>query len=195
MPSPLTGRPPPEVHLTNAPVARVIAQVRFPPIASLNQQAFIGPFQEAIRDEYAVMRSAAANRVQVTMPGQPRIDLSTDHAWLFHDLNHPWRAVLASDFLALETRAYTSRADLLLRLDRLVAALAIHVRPGAIDRIGVRYIDRLTGDALWARMCLTTRWFAPPRRTSSWPRSAASSGYAGDGCLPALRSTRTDWSP
>jgi hypothetical protein len=50
--NPLVATPPPEVPLINAPLVRVIAQVRFPPILSIEQQAFVGSFQEAIRAEY-----------------------------------------------------------------------------------------------------------------------------------------------
>ena len=40
--TPLTGPPPPAVPLTDPPLARVIAQVRFPLIASLEKREFIG---------------------------------------------------------------------------------------------------------------------------------------------------------
>ena len=45
--NPLTGSPPPEVPLANAPLIRVIAQVRFPLIASVENRSFVAPFQEA----------------------------------------------------------------------------------------------------------------------------------------------------
>lgn len=43
---------PDEVPLERAPLVRVIAQLRFPPIVSLGRADFIGPFQEAIRSRY-----------------------------------------------------------------------------------------------------------------------------------------------
>ena len=39
--TPLTGPPPPEVPLTDPPLVRVIAQVRFPLIASVEKRDFI----------------------------------------------------------------------------------------------------------------------------------------------------------
>ena len=54
--TPLKGPPPAEVPLENAPLVRVIAQVRYPLIASLENSSFIGPFQEAIRDDYPTLR-------------------------------------------------------------------------------------------------------------------------------------------
>ena len=53
---PLTETRPPEVPLTRAPLIRVLTQVRFPVVASVEKQEFIGPFQEAIRKEYGVLR-------------------------------------------------------------------------------------------------------------------------------------------
>jgi hypothetical protein len=47
--TPLTGPPPAEVPLTDPPLVRVIAQVRFPLIASVEKREFIAPFQEAFR--------------------------------------------------------------------------------------------------------------------------------------------------
>jgi uncharacterized protein (TIGR04255 family) len=55
---------------------------------------------------------------------------------------------LTSDFLALETTKYKSRSDFLERLQVVVAALAARVDPRLLDRFGVRYIDRISGDAL-----------------------------------------------
>lgn len=52
--NPLIDPPPPEVPLKSAPLIRVIAQVRFPPILSIEKQEFVASFQEAIRDKYPI---------------------------------------------------------------------------------------------------------------------------------------------
>src|SRR5690606_32147607 len=49
---------------------------------------------------------------------------------------------------ALDTNRYTSRDDFLDRLKRVFAALVAHVDPKVIDRLGMRYIDRVTGPNL-----------------------------------------------
>ena len=51
---PFTDPPPVEVPLVNAPLVRVIAQLRFPLVAAIEQRDFIAPFQEAIRSSYPV---------------------------------------------------------------------------------------------------------------------------------------------
>jgi uncharacterized protein (TIGR04255 family) len=69
-------------------------------------------------------------------------------AWRFTSLDEKWRVSLASNFVAIETTAYESRRDLLERLEEVVRALEIHVAPKMVDRLGVRYIDRIRGKAL-----------------------------------------------
>jgi uncharacterized protein (TIGR04255 family) len=144
--SPLTGPPPAEVPLTDAPLVRVIAQVRFPMVASVETRDFIAPFQEAIRTEYPVLRPEQSRSFFVGQRGV--MDTRSNTVWRFHDASGAWSVTLAPDFLALETGRYTSRQDFLDRLKRVLAALVAHVDPKVIDRLGVRYIDRVTGDNL-----------------------------------------------
>lgn len=142
---PLTGPPPTEVPLPTAPLVRVIAQVRFPVVASVEKREFIAPFQEAIQGEYGVLREEAGRKLLVNMPGHASVEMGPTTTWRFHDVARHWRVTLAADFMALETSSYTSRADFFSRFERLLVALERHVGPGALDRLGVRYIDRLTG--------------------------------------------------
>ncbi|MBK8264501.1 MAG: TIGR04255 family protein [Nannocystis sp.] len=144
--SPLSGPPPAEVPLTNAPLVRVIAQVRFPLIASIEKRDFIGAFQEAIRATYPVLH-AEQSRNLVLSPDRPMETRATT-IWRFHDPATQWRVTLAPDFVALETERYSSRQDLLSRLSRVLHALEDHINPRFTERLGVRYIDRITGPNL-----------------------------------------------
>lgn len=144
--TPLTGPPPAEVRLTNAPLVSVIAQVRFPLVASVEKRDFIAPFQEAIRAEYPVLRPEQSRGVVVGQQGL--LDARSNTVWRFYDASGAWRVTLSPDFLALETSRYASRDDFLDRLKRALEALVAHVDPKVIDRLGVRYIDRVAGDDL-----------------------------------------------
>lgn len=55
---------------------------------------------------------------------------------------------LAHDFVALEATTYSSRADFMNRLREILVALETHVGPRTVERIGVRYVDRLNEDCL-----------------------------------------------
>lgn len=143
---PLLGPPPEEVPLPNAPLVRVIAQVRFSSILSVQSAEFIAPFQEAIRATYPVLHQGHAQSLiignQVVATGQKQV------AWRFTDLDGAWRVSLAPEFVALETTAYTSRGDFIDRMQTILAAIAKHLGSVFVQRVGLRYIDRVTGDAL-----------------------------------------------
>jgi uncharacterized protein (TIGR04255 family) len=144
--NPALAASPQEVPLPDAPLVRVIVQVRFPLVVSVERREFIGSFQEALRPAYPVLRPEQTQSLLVTQtglaPAQPKI------TWRFSDIEGNWRVSLAPDFVALETTAYRSRADLLGRLRTVLEALHRHVGPALVDRLGVRYIDRVTGTAL-----------------------------------------------
>lgn len=142
-PTPLMGPPPVEVPLATPPLVRVIAQVRFPDIASVEKREFIAPFQEAIRTDYPVLRPEQSRSVVLGADGFR--DARSSTAWRFLGVDSAFRVTLAPDFLALETDRYTSREDFLARFRRILLALEEHVDPKVIDRLGVRYIDRITG--------------------------------------------------
>ncbi|HTR55632.1 MAG TPA: TIGR04255 family protein [Kofleriaceae bacterium] len=144
---PFTDPSPAEVPLANAPLVRVIAQLRFPLVASIEQRDFVAPFQEAIRATYPILRQEQTQQLlfgaNIAAPVR-----SANTAWRFNSEDGHWRVSLTSDFLALETTKYTSRNDFLKRLEMVVAALAQQIDPKLIDRLGVRYVDRISGDAL-----------------------------------------------
>jgi len=143
---PLVAPLPAEVPLKDAPLVRVIAQLRFPEILSVEQRDFVAPFQEAIRSRYPVLRQEQTQGIMLgpagVTPVKPQI------AWRFSDTAGHWRVSLTPTFLALETTQYASRSDFLARLRAVTEALAEHVEPGQLDRLGVRYIDRITGSAV-----------------------------------------------
>ncbi len=143
---PLVAPPPEEVPLRDAPLVRVIAQVRFPPILAVQQPDFIAPFQEAIRTVYPVLRQEYAQSLLVgpqgISAGQKQV------AWRLADLEGAWRVSLAPEFVALETTDYSSRSDFIGRMQAVLEAVAKHLEPAVVQRVGLRYIDRVTGDAL-----------------------------------------------
>ena len=144
--NPLTAQPPEEVPLKDAPLIRVIAQVRFPPILSIEKKDFVGSFQEEIRYEYPILQHEQTQTVVFGPQGvvQPAFQLT----WRFIDTAGSWRVSLAPNFMALETTAYSSRRDFLERLERLLIAFEQSFNPQIIERFGLRYVNRLIGQDL-----------------------------------------------
>jgi uncharacterized protein (TIGR04255 family) len=137
--NPLTATPPIEVPLKNAPLVRAIAQVRFPPILSIEQQEFVGSFQEAIRQKYPILLFNPEGAMLAPTP---------QTIWCFWSADRTWRISLASSTVAIETTKYTSRSDFLGRLESLLATLDRCFHPAQIERFGLRYIDRVVGREL-----------------------------------------------
>lgn len=143
---PIVATAPKEIPLEHAPLERVIAQIRFPEILSIEQRDFVAPFQEALRATYPVLRQ---EHTQAVVFGQAGVGPSRPQvAWRFSDTSGDFRVSLTPEFVALETTRYASRSDFLGRLREVAEALAEHFEPAQIDRLGVRYVDRITGAAV-----------------------------------------------
>lgn len=145
--NPLIATPPLEVPLDNAPLVRVIAQIRFPPILSIEQQAFVGSFQEAIRAEYPILEPVKTQSL-IFNPEGAAVTPTFQTTWCFWNTDRTWRISLASSSVSIETTKYTSRSDFLARLKDLLVKLHSNFHLSQIDRVGLRYIDRIVGQNL-----------------------------------------------
>jgi uncharacterized protein (TIGR04255 family) len=144
--APFAGPAPAEVPLSRAPLVLVIAQVRFPPILAIERTDGVSSFQEAIRADYPVLQKEDVREVTVSPLGDVRVGQGT--LWKFADAQDKWRVSLSTTFIALETRAYSSRADFLSRLDTIVQAADATFRPQVAERLGLRYVNRVQGPVL-----------------------------------------------
>ncbi|PSB59387.1 TIGR04255 family protein [Chamaesiphon polymorphus CCALA 037] len=145
--NPLIATPPSEVPLTNAPLVRAIAQVRFPPILSIEQQAFVGAFQESIRAEYPTLEPVKTQSLILNTDGAS-VTPTIQTTWCFWNTDRTWRISLSSSSVSIETTKYTSRTDFLARLEDLLVKLHSNFHLSQIDRVGLRYIDRVVGQNL-----------------------------------------------
>ena len=145
---PLTSAPPSEVHLPNAPLTKVICQVRFPSILAIRDPDKVSILQEMLRDSYPNLTVDRTQNVDLSTGQAPRV--SAEFIWRLASKGHPphWRVSLGVDFVALETTSYTSRAEFINRFDTVIHSLHATFRPTDATRIGLRYIDRLTDDAV-----------------------------------------------
>ncbi|HUY07834.1 MAG TPA: TIGR04255 family protein [Candidatus Dormibacteraeota bacterium] len=133
----------PEVPLPAAPLELVVAQVRFNPIMSIaSESGFIGPFQEALRQDYPLLRSTLEAGLIVAPDGKP-LPQPGQKVWRFEQKEGPWQVTLTSEFVALSTRTYTNRDDFVRRVGLVLEALATTFRPAQAERLGVRYVSRV----------------------------------------------------
>jgi uncharacterized protein (TIGR04255 family) len=140
--NPLIALPPKEVPLKEAPLVRVIAQVRFPSILSIGESSFVAAFQEAIRSQYPVLQPEQTRNFVIGLQG---LESTPSMVWRFIDKTEKWRVSLTSNFITLETTGYLSRSDFLQRFKDILIATDIHIKPQVLERLGLRYIARLKG--------------------------------------------------
>ena len=147
-PTPLNPTQTPEVPLPRAPLARVIAQARFPPILAIRDPDKVAVLQDAIREIYPNLGQDQVHSIE--MAGGQTPNVRQGLIWRFADREKDvrWRVSLGVDFVALETSSYDSREDFLVRLRTVVSAVEKTFKPASVSRLGLRYIDRLTDEAV-----------------------------------------------
>lgn len=148
-PTPLNPtRRTPEVHLPRAPLARVIAQARFPPILAIRDPDRVAVLQDALREPYPNLGQDQVHSIE--LPGGQAPSVRQALIWRLSDREKAprWRVSLGVDFVALETSSYDSRNDFLGRLRTVVSAVEEAFDPASASRFGLRYIDRLTDEAV-----------------------------------------------
>ncbi|MCP5468852.1 MAG: TIGR04255 family protein [Deltaproteobacteria bacterium] len=131
--NPLTRPVPTEIPLKKAPLVKVIAQLRFPTMASLVKEDFIASFQEAVQDHYPVLRLEQSPVGKI---------------WKFNNEQADWALSLSNDFIALNTSSYVSRSDFLERWGKVLTKANEHFHLKYYDRLGIRYIDRIANEAM-----------------------------------------------
>lgn len=143
---PFDAPPPPSVQLQNAPLARVLCQVRWPELTRLLQE-----FEQIalavgadLADDYPLFgRRHEANFVLgpngiSQSPGAVVFQWSTADSRFHVHFGH--------NFVTVETQKYTNKEELIGRLGRVLDVIARHVAIPKCIRLGYRYTNRVTAD-------------------------------------------------
>lgn len=150
---------PERVVFEHPPLVLALCQIRFSPMLSVTRPAAVSAFQDAIINDYPVMKQSQEQNISFQVEGGPILNQASVEStlgsvtWQFKDVEDTWTVVLTPDFLTLETRAYNHFSDFLNRLEKLVGALVKTIRPTVGLRIGLRYIDEIRpGHAEWSHV-------------------------------------------
>ena len=136
-----------ECRLGNAPLVRVLAQVRHPALLSLtgeeaNQTAL--RVAHALDDHFPIFEAARETGIIVTPAGVKEHQDSGAAIWRLRDSKETWQVSFGKEFLAIETSAYDGRTHFCDQLSSVLSAYVNEVRPPSATRIGVRYTNRIT---------------------------------------------------
>ncbi|MHB8451438.1 MAG: TIGR04255 family protein [Mycobacteriales bacterium] len=108
-----------------------------------------GPSVERVplRKDYPVLRQERQIQVLIGPSGASPHDAGVILRFEQQDPD-AWQVTLAPTFVSLSAKRYTRRSDFLSRLTIVLHALDSWLDPKVCDRVGVRYIDRVTGEHL-----------------------------------------------
>jgi uncharacterized protein (TIGR04255 family) len=136
-----------EVFLPRPPLALALAQVRFPQSPELHSDPVLAQIRDHLKQHYPIMREDKAVGYVMTVAGLvegPPIERIVR----FKDKAETWQFSVGQNFMSLDTTTYTTRSDFITRFEQAIEAAADAASPFALDRIGIRYINRFTGKDL-----------------------------------------------
>jgi uncharacterized protein (TIGR04255 family) len=150
---PFGDETPGDVPLPRAPLIRTLAQIRFPTFSAFmaDEDGVARRFAAALAKDYPLFQ--VGNEVAVTItpegvtqkPGIGRI-------WKLGSADESWHVTLSQTFLSLDTSAYTRRSDFAAKLAEAWSAFTDIARPPFVERLGVRYVNRLAEPSQLARL-------------------------------------------
>lgn len=137
--------PPAErIELQNPPLELVVGQMRFPIILGLVNNQSPESFHQTIRADYPVTKRGHQGAALIEASGEPHFLTSKSSFWVFEDKDSYWTVSLGADFLSLETRQYRKFDEFVQRFLTLTNLAATTYGIELRERLGLRYIDRVS---------------------------------------------------
>jgi len=132
----------PRFRLRQDQLAQVFCQVRFSTILRLAERDSVIPFQEAIRERYPLYSEQQALNLLVTPAGMAQ-QPGQGVQYRFTSADREHTVFLATDFVGLESRRYHDIDDFIARLMPLIESVCSEYSPGAMTRLGLRFINEI----------------------------------------------------
>jgi uncharacterized protein (TIGR04255 family) len=136
-----------EIFLPRAPLAVALAQVRFPQSPELLDEDHLARLRDRLKADYPILREDKAVGFLVSPSGLAE-GPPAERIVRFNDRAETWQFSVAQNFMALNTSTYSTRDDFCTRFEEAVAVAADVASPVIFDRVGIRYINRFTGEEL-----------------------------------------------
>ena len=145
-----TLEPVTEVHLARAPLEKVLTQIQFSHTPELVSDEGERRLAEVLSRYPVRRRGVSLNLTIGPVPGEIKPEQATTR--LFADVAEAWQVAVTETSVSLETTSYDSRDDFCERAKELFDAVTEVSIPPLVDRVGLRYIDRLRDVADLARL-------------------------------------------
>lgn len=131
-------------------LGEVICQLRFPEILTIGTTV-PDQFQEAIRAEFPQFSRRMENPVPKFTGSPGNLTLKKQEPtvnYQFTSADGIWRVNLTSKFISLACSKYTRWEDFAWKLDKPLAAFIKIYKPAYFERVGLRYINFISRNAL-----------------------------------------------
>lgn len=142
----LNLQPVPRIPLGRAPLVHVLCQVRFSPTPELVESEAAGLVLRSSLTPYPDHR--VEHGVVVQLPPVAPQSSAAFAQRVLRSVDGAWTVTVAADFVALATTRYVDRGDFAQRLRTVLEAVAASGQPAVVERVGVRYVDRVEGPDL-----------------------------------------------
>jgi uncharacterized protein (TIGR04255 family) len=131
-------------------LADVICQLRFPEILSIETN-LPAQFQDAIRDtfpQYSAKKEVAAPKLEGVPGNLSVVNQPATVNYQFVSQDGTWRVNLTSKFISLTCSKYTCWEEFAKQLDKPLAAFIQIYKPAYFERVGLRYLNFISKNAL-----------------------------------------------
>jgi len=125
-------------RMANAPLALVLAQVRFSPYLTIGQR--IPVIQEALRKSYPLFRKGQIQTVELVV-GSPSPNITTSERWDFVDAENREGFIIQQNFLVFLATRYDRFEDFSARHAVVLKCFEETVADVFVEGLGLRYID------------------------------------------------------
>lgn len=143
--------PPPDTRpLLRSPLAVTVCQIRYEEVPSVSDTRIMLAIQKELGGRtgpYPVGRKQQTQpiTIQAGPTGPQPILAAQQTGWRLASRDERWIVSLMPQHASLETTAYTSwEGEFRTRLSTLIDAVAQHIAPEVEQRLGLRYINRIT---------------------------------------------------
>lgn len=136
-----------EIHLGRAPLAKVLAQIRFPGLSALREESAVNNFVSLLDREYPLLQEKRGINLVVSPSGVTQ-QATNQRIWSVRSRDESRTVSVAENFLALESTKYQTRDEFIAQFEQALQKLFGIVEPPYGERIGMRYINRITDQDL-----------------------------------------------
>jgi uncharacterized protein (TIGR04255 family) len=155
--TPFGDKPLEEIDLPSAPLVKVIAQLRYPQLASMADDTVARTFARLVSKDYPIIQEAREVNliIGVGAPGQQ--EQLTRPVWRLQNTDGDLTVTLGQTSLALETTAYRERREFCASFINLAQTFMGCASPPRFERLGIRYVNRIATPETLAKVTTLVR--------------------------------------